>query len=74
MNHQERRQEQRDARRRLAHLSARTTVTVHCRIVNRHIPIGEALAKHEPGSSHCFSCGHGGDKCQKESGHLVNRG
>lgn len=74
MNHQERRQQQRDARQRLVSLSSRAMTTIHCRIENRHIPIGEALALHQPGSPHCFSCGHGGDKCQKEAGQLPNRG
>lgn len=74
MNHQERRQQQRQAQRTLAYAGSRAPVTVHCRIENRHIPIGEALALHQPGSPHCFSCGHGGDECQKQSAQLPNRG
>lgn len=67
MNHQERRQQQRQAQRSLVS-SSRAPVTVHCRIENQHIPLGEALAKHDPNSAHCFSCGQGGDKCRKQAG------
>lgn len=74
MNHHERRQQQRQAQRSLAYASFRTPVTVHCRIRNQHIPLNEALALHQPDSSHCFSCGRGGDECQKLSKHAPDRG
>lgn len=73
MNHHERRQAERAAHRQLASLSSRVPVTVHCRIRNQHIPLGEALALHEPGSGHCFSCGRGGNECQNLAKHASDR-
>lgn len=73
MNHHQRRQIERNAQRQVASLGSRIPVTVHCRIANQHIPLGEAIAKHQPGSSHCFSCGRSGDECKRLSGQSLDR-
>lgn len=73
MNHHERRQAVRQAHQQQDSLRARIPVTVHCRIRNQHIPLGEALALHVPGSGHCFSCGRSGDQCKQLSQHTSDR-
>ena len=68
MNHHERRQSQREGRQPSAIQGSRSLATVHCRMVNQHIPVVEALKLHTPGSSNCFSCGRTGDECKHLSG------
>lgn len=41
--------------------------TVHCRIVNKHVPLPEAVANHKPGGEYCFACGKSGDECIRQS-------
>ena len=40
--------------------------TIHCKKVQRHILLADAIMRHQQGDPHCFACGRTGDACQKE--------
>jgi hypothetical protein len=39
--------------------------TIHCRQVDKRIPLTVAQEKHNPSDPACFSCGTYGSKCQE---------
>lgn len=50
-----------------SHRSGSQPPTIHCRIENRHIPIADALTKHQKDGAHCFACGRSGHACVHEA-------
>jgi len=42
--------------------------TIHCKIVNRHVPLTEAAEQHIEGSAACWGCGDQGNKCLRKLG------
>lgn len=41
--------------------------TLHCLIENKHIPIVDAVTKHQQDGAHCFACGRSGHACVNEA-------
>jgi len=41
--------------------------TIHCKQVQQHIPIVDAVKKHDQDSAYCFACGRAGNECKHEA-------